>query len=141
MFLSNCTQQPVAKFQHSFYSGCENCINYVITHWITYRIAGNFRWVQIFEIFADRPASAKIKTAKRWKLMTSLRAYVEYRCEHDDSLQSVCPLNGCCKEESASYCTKYQQNRKRRSEDVASTGRGVVRASAFRENKNRENFF
>ena len=94
-----------------------------------YRIAGNFRWVQIFAIFADRPASAKIKTAKRWKLMTSLRAYVEYRCEHDGSLQSVCPLNGCCKEESASYCTKYQQNRKRRSEDVASTGRGVVRVS------------
>ena len=85
--------------------------------------------MQIFAIFADRPASAKIKTAKRWKLMTSLRAYVEYRCEHDGSLQSVCPLNGCCKEESASYCTKYQQNRKRRSEDVASTGRGVVRAS------------
>ena len=30
-----------------------------------YRIAGNFRWVQIFAIFADRPASAKIKTAKK----------------------------------------------------------------------------
>ena len=89
--------------------------------------------MQIFTIFADRPASAKIKTAKRWKLMMSLRAYVEYRCEHDGSLQSVCPLNGCCKEESASYCTKYQQNRKRRSEDVTSTGRGVVRA--FRKNK------
>ena len=41
----------------------------------------------------------------------------------------VCPLNGCCEEEPASYCTKYQQNRKRRSEDVASTGRGVVRSS------------
>ena len=59
--------------------------------------------------------------------------------EQDGSLQSVCPLNGCCKEESASYCTKYQRNRKRRSEDVASTGRGVVRASLFRENINREN--
>ena len=46
-----------------------------------YRIAGNFRWVQIFAIFADRPASAKIKTAKknalRRKLMTSLSAYVD----------------------------------------------------------------
>ena len=103
-----------------------------------YRIAGNFRWVQIFAIFADRPASAKIKTTKRWKLMTSLRAYVEYRCEHDGSLQSVGPLNGCCKEESASYCTKYQQNRKRSSEDVV----GVwSERPAFRENKNRENFF
>ena len=30
-----------------------------------YCIAGNFRWVQIFAIFADRPASAKIKTAKK----------------------------------------------------------------------------
>ena len=68
-------------------------------------------------------------------MMTSLRAYVEYPCEQDGSLQSVCPLNGCCKEESASYCTKYQRNRKRRSEDVASTGRGVVRASPFCENK------
>ena len=55
-----------------------------------YRIAGNFRWVQIFAIFADRPASVKIKTAKknelRWKLITSLRAYVEYPCERDGSL-------------------------------------------------------
>ena len=31
----------------------------------SYRIAGNFHWVQIFAIFADRPASAKIKTAKK----------------------------------------------------------------------------
>ena len=30
-----------------------------------YRIAGNFRWVQIFEIFADRPASMKIKNGKK----------------------------------------------------------------------------
>ena len=34
-----------------------------------YRIAGNFRWVQIFAIFADRPASAKIKTAKKYTKM------------------------------------------------------------------------
>ena len=54
---------------------------------------------------------------------------VEYPCERDGSLQSVCPLNGRCEEEPASYCTKYQRNRKRRSEDVASTGRGVVRSS------------
>ena len=31
----------------------------------TYRIAENFRLVQIFAIFADRPASAKIKAAKK----------------------------------------------------------------------------
>ena len=42
---------------------------------ISYRIEGNFCWVQIFAIFADRPASVKIKTAKRYtktekKLMT-----------------------------------------------------------------------
>ena len=32
-----------------------------------YRIGGNnyFRWVQIFVIFVDRPASAKIKTMKK----------------------------------------------------------------------------
>ena len=45
-----------------------------------YRIAGNFRWVQIFAIFADRPASAKIKTAKKctkMEIVTSLRAYVD----------------------------------------------------------------
>ena len=30
-----------------------------------YRIVGNFRWVQIFAILVDRPASAKIKTAKK----------------------------------------------------------------------------
>ena len=96
----------------------------ITTYSVKFSLGANFR-----DFRADRPASAKIKTAKRWKLMTSLRAYVEYRCEHDGSLQSVCPLNGCCKEESASYCTKYQQTRKRRSEDVASTGRGVVRAS------------
>ena len=39
-----------------------------------YRIAGNFRCVQIFAIFADRPASTKIFE----KMMMSLRAYVEY---------------------------------------------------------------
>ena len=27
---------------------------------VSYRIVGNFRWVQIFEIFVDRPASTKI---------------------------------------------------------------------------------
>ena len=32
---------------------------------VDYRIAGNFRWVQIFAIFVDKPASAKIKTAKK----------------------------------------------------------------------------
>ena len=30
-----------------------------------YRIAGSFRWVQIFAIFENRPASAKIKTVKK----------------------------------------------------------------------------
>ena len=101
------------------------------------------RWVQIFVIFADRPASMKIKTMKnelRWKLMMSLHAYIVYQCERDGSQQSVCHLNGCYKEESASCRTKYQQNRKRWSEDVASTGRGVVRASCI-PRKKPENFF
>ena len=31
---------------------------------LLYCIAGNFRWVQVFAIFADRPASAKIKAVK-----------------------------------------------------------------------------
>ena len=35
----------------------------------TYRIVGNFHWVQIFVIFADRPASTKIKTTKKWTKM------------------------------------------------------------------------
>ena len=99
---------------------------------IDYRIAGNFRWVRFFAIFTDRPASAKIKTAKKWTKMEIddvITCVVEYPCERDGSLQSVCPLNGRCEEEPASYCTKYQRNRKRRSEDIASTGRGVVRSS------------
>ena len=69
------------------------------------------------------------KKELRWKIDDVLCAYVGYSCERDGSLQSVCPLNGCCKEESASYCTKYQRTRKRRSEDVTSTGRGVVGVS------------
>ena len=32
---------------------------------LIYSIAGNFRWVQIFAMFADRLAYAKIKTAKK----------------------------------------------------------------------------
>ena len=39
----------------------------------SYRIAGNFRWVQIFMIFMDRPASAKIKMRKF--LLKSLDAF------------------------------------------------------------------
>ena len=35
------------------------------TNDVKYRIAGNFCWVQIFAIFADRPTSVKIKTAKK----------------------------------------------------------------------------
>ena len=35
----------------------------------TYCIVGNFRWVQIFKIFADRPTSMKIRTAKKWTEM------------------------------------------------------------------------
>ena len=39
-------------------------------------------------------------------------------CEWDGSLQSVCPLNGHCKEKEACYYTKYQRVHKRRSEVV-----------------------
>ena len=35
------------------------------TVYMCYRIAGNVRGVQIFAIFTDRPASTKIKTAKK----------------------------------------------------------------------------
>ena len=44
---------------------------YIVVLWlrlmdnVVYRIAGNFRWVQIFVIFADKPAFAKIKPAKK----------------------------------------------------------------------------
>ena len=90
-------------------------------------IAGNFRWVQIFAIFAGRPASAK---RKKWKL---IHHYVHMLSTHVNEMVlyslSVCPLNGCCKEDSASYSTKYQQTCKRWSEDVASTGRGASRVS------------
>ena len=41
--------------------------------------------------------------------MTSLRAYVEYPYERDGSLQSVCPLNARCKDDSASYCTNTNE--------------------------------
>ena len=39
-------------------------------------------------------------------------------CEQDGSLQSVCTLNGCCREELACYYTTCQQTRVRRSEVV-----------------------
>ena len=66
--------------------------------------------------------------------MMSLRAYIEYPCERDGALQSVCPLNGCCKEESASYCTKYHPNLKMSHQPV-----GVWSVHpTFHENKNRK---
>ena len=37
-----------------------------MTRYIYYRIAGNSRMVQIFAVFADRAAAAKIRTAKLW---------------------------------------------------------------------------
>ena len=33
---------------------------------------------------------------------------IKYLSEGDSSLQSVCPLNGCCRAESACYYIKYQ---------------------------------
>ena len=39
-------------------------------------------------------------------------------CEWDGSLQSICPLNGHCKEKEACYYTKHQWIRKRHSEVV-----------------------
>ena len=78
-----------------------------------YRIAGNFHWVQIFAIFADRPASAKILNGKKINqdgIDDVIMWYVDtnwYLCEQDGSLQSVChennvcPVNGCCKTDSA----------------------------------------
>ena len=74
------------------------------------------------------------KNSLRFKLMMSLRAYVEYPCEQDGSLQSVRPLNGCCREESASYCTQYHPNLKMSHQPV---GVWSVRPT-FHENKNRK---
>ena len=62
--------------------------------------------VHVCGTFVDRPVSVKIKTVKKLTKMTSLCAYVDaklYPCERDGSLQSVCPLNGHCREESACY--------------------------------------
>ena len=113
---------------------CPGCI---------YRIAGNFHWVQIF---ADKAASAKRKNKWRSQLMTSLhwprRLYVDmnkFLCEQVRFLQSVCPLNDCCRTESACslipgcsskikkhvlsacYYARSQWHRKRRSEVEASS--------------------
>ena len=77
-----------------------------------------FRWVQIFVIFVDRPASAKIKTMKK---LTKTEIDEVIICLHWSiwtSAQSVCALNGGCREESACYCTICQRTRKRRSEVV-----------------------
>ena len=91
--------------------------------WKRYLIAGNIHWVQSFTIFTDRPASAKIKTMKklRWKLMMSSCVYIDTNwclCKRDGFLQSVCPLNNRCREESACYHKTCQQTRMRRSEVV-----------------------
>ena len=47
----------------------------------------------------------------RRKLMTSyVRTSIRiYLCERDGSLQSVCLLNGCCKEKEACYYTEYHR--------------------------------
>ena len=73
-----------------------------------YCIAGNFCWVQIFAIFADRPASAKIKTAKK---LTKTEIDDVVMCVHRYELVpvSVCALNGRCREESACHYTNCHE--------------------------------
>ena len=91
-------------------------------HLIPY--SGKFLLGANFHNFCRQTCFRKNKTAKKiyqdgnwWHhyVYTSIRTST---CEQDGSLQSVCPLNSCCKEESACYYTKYQQIHKRRSEVV-----------------------
>ena len=100
-------------------------------------IAGNFRRGQIFAIFVDRPASAKIWTSKKLILMTSL---VGTSSTHVNEmvLYTVCPLNGCCKEDQPP--TVRNTNEPVRNAPKISVGVWSERP-AFRENKNCENFF
>ena len=46
-----------------------------------YRIAGNFRWVQMFVIFMDRPAPRKYKPRK---------SELSYKMEIDDIIMCLC---------------------------------------------------
>ena len=73
-------------------------------------LGANFRDFCGQTCFCEKPR----KNEQRWKLMTSLCAYVNtnlYLCEWDCSLQSVCLLNGHCREDSASYCTCTNANK------------------------------
>ena len=75
-----------------------------------FSLGANFRNFCGQTCFCEKPR----KNEQRWKLMTSLCAYVDtnlYPCERDGSLQSVCLLNGRCREESASYCTCTNANK------------------------------
>ena len=111
-------------------------------HITALQYCGKFLHISRF-LWTCRPASENKNHEKnelRWKLMMSLRVYVKYPCERDSFLESVCPLNGCCKEGSASYCTKYQPvgGDPKMSHQLV----GVLsECPTFHGNKNCENFF
>ena len=96
--------------------------------------SGKFSLGANFCNFRGQTCFHKNKSCERW---TKMEIDDITTCVHRVPmwarwLSTVClpsSLNGCYKEESASYCTKYQQTRKKRSEDVTSTDRGVVRVS------------
>ena len=74
--------------------------------------------------------------------MTSLGGYVEYPCERDGSLQSVCPLNGCCKEFNQPPTVQNTNEPVRDSPKMSHQPVGVwSERPAFRENKNHEDLF
>ena len=99
-------KQRYACTRHSFVPVAVYCT-------VSYHIySGKFSLGAIFAIFMDRPASANIKAAIKW---TKMEINDIITCVHRVPmwarwLSTVClssSLNGCYKEESASYCTKY----------------------------------
>ena len=84
---------PGVGIIHTWY-----CLPYDTVHWEI------FCWVQNFRgqiCFRERKNHKK-KEGNWWC------HYVHTSSTHVNEVgQSVCPLNGCCGEDSASYCTKY----------------------------------
>ena len=64
--------------------------------------------------FCGQTCFRENKNCEKLTKMTSLCAYVDaklYPCERDGSLQSVCPLNGHCREESSVYNVVFIHNK------------------------------
>ena len=91
---------------------CRSCLD------DNYCLAGNFCCVQIFTIsrtgLLPQKCEKKKWTTGKMEMMMSLCVYIntnQYSCVRDGFLQSVCPLSGHCREESACYYTKCQLNK------------------------------